>query len=226
MRLMTEAMLKGIKRPAAPNPGEALALVEQRLAELVEQRPNATLRDVAPELAELEATLADTRGTLASLHREEQRTAQLERVVDTLLPTEVPSAAAVWHAQRSAEARAALLREWGAWSAAELADRAGSSASNRAALASAWRTSGRVVGVEWRGRTIFPAFQFTADGQPRPELAGILGHLRRAGMSDWQTALWFATETGWLDDRRPIDVLDDEPDAVEAAAAGFDERPT
>jgi hypothetical protein len=219
-------------KDAAPDPeidtgpGKALERVERRLAALVAQRPDATVREVSRELAELETTLAGARGALVDASRERARTAQLEQVVDALLPTEVPSAAAVWHAQRSAQARTALLRECGAWSAAELADRAGSTAGNRSALASAWRTSGRVVGVEWHGRTVFPAFQFTADGQPRPKLAGILRHLRRAGLTDWQAALWFASPTGWLDDRRPVDVLDDDPEAVELAAAGFDQRPT
>lgn len=217
-------MISLINDDSTPTPEATLAAVERRL-NAIAQRPTATVGDVAPELAELEATLADTRGSLEAA-RGRTRAAQLERVVDALLPAEVPSAAAVWHAQRSAEARAALLREFGAWSAAELADRAGSSAANRGALAFSWRTSGRVVGVEWHGRTVFPAFQFTADAQPRPELAVILRHLRRADMTDWQTALWFVTETGWLDDRRPVDVLDEDPAAVEAAAANFDQRPS
>ena len=80
--------------------------------------------------------------------------------------------------------------------------------------------------MEWHGRIVFPAFQFGADGQPRPEIAAVLAQLRAAGLDDWQAALWFATPTGWLDDRRPVDVLDHEPDAVAAAAASFDDRPT
>jgi hypothetical protein len=143
-----------------------------------------------------------------------------------VLPAQVPSAAGVWHAQRSAEARLELVREWGAWSAAEVADRAGSNAGNRSALASAWRTAGRALGVEWNGKTVFPAFQFGADGQPRPVIGGVLAHLRRAGLSDWQAALWFTSPSGWLDDRRPVDLLDDDPEAVETAAAHFDARPT
>ena len=174
----------------------------------------------------LEDSLAHTRGELEAIARNGQRTAQLERVVEALLPAEVPSPAGVWHAQRSAEARLELVREWGAWSAAEVADRAGSTAGNRSALASAWRTAGRALAVEWHGRTVYPAFQFGADGQPRPVIGAALAHLHRAGLSDWQAALWFTSPTGWLDDRRPVDLLDDDPAAVEAAAARFDERPT
>jgi uncharacterized protein (DUF2384 family) len=53
-----------------------------------------------------------------------------------------------------------------------------------------------------------------------------LEHLRAAGLDDWQAALWFANPTGWLDDRRPVDVLAGEAEAVETAAAQFNDRPT
>jgi uncharacterized protein (DUF2384 family) len=38
--------------------------------------------------------------------------------------------------------------------------------------------------------------------------------------------LWFTSPNAWLDDRRPVDVLEDASAAVEGAAAGFGERPT
>jgi hypothetical protein len=57
-------------------------------------------------------------------------------------------------------------------------------------------------------------------------MAAVLAHLRRAGMTDWHAALWFTSPTGWLDDRRPVEVLDDDPSAVETAAGRFDKRLT
>lgn len=221
---MTMTRIKNITDDRTRHPDRTIAAVQRQLAALASRR-DERVGDIAPELAQLEAELTSVL-TVFEQARERQRSTQLERVIDAMLPDEVPSAPVAWHAQQSAEARAALLREWGAWSATEVADRAGSTASNRGALASSWRTSGRVLAVEWHGRPVYPAFQFTDDSQPRPELVRILGHLRRAGLTDWQAALWFATETGWLDDRRPIDLLDEEPDAVEAAAANFDQRPT
>jgi hypothetical protein len=172
----------------------------------------------APERARLAAIRATLEAAI--------RTGQLERVIDALLPHEVPPLASVWHAQRNAEARLAFVVEHGAWTAAEVADRAGSQATNRSALASSWRSAGRVIAVEWNGTTLFPAFQFDAAGQPRPAIATALTHLRAAGLSDWQQALWFNTGTGWLDDRRPVDVLDANPAAVVDAAAAFHDRPT
>jgi hypothetical protein len=214
---------------AINTPWQELVLIECTLADIVMHRPDATARELAGELARLEYALAAVRERLeAAAHAvaARRRSAQLEAVVEALLPAEVPSPAAVWHAQRSAEARLALVNEHGAWSAAEIAQRAGSTAANRSALASSWRTTGRALGVDWNRRTVFPAFQFGADGQPLPVIAAVLAHLRRAGLDDWQAALWFDAPTGWLDDRRPVDVLDQDPGAVETAAANFDERPT
>src|SRR4051812_2716920 len=186
---MTAENVNHIKAAGAAAPWDELAGVERRLAELVSQRPDATVRELAQELAELEEALAETRGRIEAIARHGQRTAQLERVVDALLPAEVPSAAGVWHAQRSAASRLELVREWGAWSAAEVADRAGSSAGNRSALASAWRAAGRALAVEWHGRTLFPPLQFGAGGQTRPGIGAALAFLRRTRLSDWQAAV-------------------------------------
>jgi hypothetical protein len=210
-------------------PWRELRNIERELAQIVAERPGATVGELAGELARLEHSLAEARETLeaaAGEVRTRQRSEQLARVVSSLLPPEVPPPAAVWHAQQTAQARLELLREWGAWSAGEVAERAGSTAANRSALASAWRAAGRIVGVEWNGRTVFPAFQFAPDGQPRPVIAQALSHLRRAGLSDWQTAVWFTSPTGWLEDRPPVDALDEDPEAVVSAAAAFDQRPT
>jgi hypothetical protein len=154
------------------------------------------------------------------------RTGRLERVIDALLPPGVPPLPAVWHAHRTAEAREECLREHGAWTASEVAERAGSKATNRSALASSWRSAGRIVGVEWHGQIVFPAFQFDAEAHPRAPIARVLSHLRDAGLGDWQQVLWFTTRTGWLNDRRPLDVIDSDPAAVVAAAAAFHDRPT
>jgi hypothetical protein len=39
-----------------------------------------------------------------------------------------------------------------------------------------------------------------------------------AGESDWGLALWWTSPSGWLGGRRPLDVLDAEPQAVVEAA--------
>lgn len=144
--------------------------------------------------------------------------ATMEKVIEALLPPlPVPSSAAVLQARRNAEARASLIREFGALTSAEVAERAGSRASNRAALANRWRQEGRIFHVTYQGATLYPAFQFDGEGQPRPVVAGIL-QILASRSTEWQLALWFLSANGWLGGRRPVDLLDTDPAAVREAA--------
>jgi DNA-directed RNA polymerase sigma subunit (sigma70/sigma32) len=158
-----------------------------------------------------------TRSLLADLARTVGTRQRLEDLIDVMLPESVPSPAEAWHAQQSAQARSELLKEFGALTAEQVADQAGSTASNRSALASRWHSEGRTIGVPFHGRTLYPAFQFR-DGRPSPivERAGAI--LRNRGLSGWSLALWFTTPSGWLWDRRPVDLLDEDPERVLAAA--------
>jgi hypothetical protein len=144
-----------------------------------------------------------------------------ESLVDVLMPaqTTMPTPAAVLQARRNAQARSALLEEFGALRSQEVADLAESRASNRAALANRWRAENRVIAVPVRDELLYPGFQFTAEGKPSPVVAAALEHLRSdPHVTDWQAALWFTSPTGWLGGRRPVDLLDEEPDAVIEAA--------
>lgn len=125
--------------------------------------------------------------------------------------------AADLQARRNEEARTALLEEFGVLTSAEVAERTGSRASNRAALANRWKQEGRIFSVSYEGATLYPAFQFDRDGQPLPVIARIIGALGGKG-NEWQLALWCISFNGWLRDRRPVDLLESEPQAVEEAA--------
>lgn len=146
---------------------------------------------------------------------------RFQDLIERLMPerVEVPAPAVVLQARRNAEARTALLGEFGALRSAEVAELAGSRAANRAALANRWRAENRVVAVPVGDELLYPGFQFTPEGRPRPAVGAALAILRSdAGLSDWQAALWFVGANGWLGGRRPVDLLEDDPGAVEAAA--------
>jgi hypothetical protein len=130
----------------------------------------------------------------------------------------VPSPPVVLQARRNAEARTRLLTEFGALTAAQVAELAGSEARNTSALAGRWRREGRILAVDHHGTTYYPGFQLDAEGKPRAVVADVLKWLTRPDMTSWQQALWFTTANGWLDGRRPVDLLDDEPQSVIAAA--------
>ncbi len=149
--------------------------------------------------------------------------AGLHDLVDSLTPDlRVPSAAAVAQARRNALARAELAREFGLLTSAEVAELAGSRARNRAALANRWTKEGRVFAVPHGGQLLWPGFQFDAQGQPRPVVAEVLRSFADEP-SPWALALWFTSHTGWLDGRRPVDLLETEPGAVVEAARAENE---
>lgn len=145
---------------------------------------------------------------------------QLEQLVEQMTPElSLPSEPKLRQARRNAEARTQLLQEFGALTGDQIGEEH-SQAQNRHALAARWRKEGRVFGVPYRGQTLYPAFQFDAvSGEVKPSIRDVLVHLPRDRMSEWESALWWTAANGWLGGRRPVDVLDDEPEAVAAAAA-------
>ncbi len=138
-------------------------------------------------------------------------------LIEAMLPREeVPSPTAVLQARRNAAARDQLLREFGGLASGEVAERAGSRAKNRAALANRWKQEKRIFSVPHQGAEIFPGFQFDEHGQPREAIRDIVAAL--GGSSPWELALWFISANGWLDGRRPVDLLDVDSLAVGQAA--------
>jgi hypothetical protein len=172
--------------------------------------------------AEREGTLdAPTMATLSAFQNLVVHGRAADRLIDALMPESiaVPTPAAVLQARRNAEARSALLGEFGALRSHEVADLAESRASNRAALANRWRAENRLVAVPVRDELLYPGFQFNAEGKPKPGIGPAIGWLRSdPHTTDWQVALWFVTPTSWLGGRRPVDLLDEEIDAVVDAA--------
>src|SRR5437868_3434412 len=103
--------------------------------------------------AEREGTVdAPTMATLRALRNLIAHGGAVDRLVEALMPEEiaVPTPAAVLQARRNAQARSALLEEFGALRSQEVADLAESRASNRAALANRWRAENRVLAVPLR----------------------------------------------------------------------------
>lgn len=142
---------------------------------------------------------------------------QMSELIDSLTPRVVPTPAMVLQARRNSAARAALMQEFGLLTSAEVADLTESQAENRAALASRWKREGRIFAVKHHGQDYFPGFQLTAEGRPREAVARILAALGRA--RGWETALWFTAANGYLGGRRPVDLLESDPEPVVEAAA-------
>lgn len=197
----------------------SLAVDEQKIA-LAELGPHIKsmkfgANDVVM-LAALEAGKAAELTQLAQLVASEK--IQTERLVNAMFTRRTVSAQAAQQAQRNADARQELIDEFGLYSGEQVADLSGSRARNRFATASRWLADGRIFAVEHMGTRAYPAFQFGTDGNPRPVIQRVLKAFEPYGLDGWETALWFTTATGWLDDRRPVDLLVGAADDVVAAA--------
>jgi hypothetical protein len=143
----------------------------------------------------------------------------IDRLADAMTPPiPVPTAPVVLQARRNAVARTELMNEFGVLTSAQVAELAGSEAKNTSALAGRWRREGRLIAVDHQGTTYYPGFQLDPEGRPRPVVADVLSHLSQLDTTPWQQALWFMAANGWLDGRRPVDLLDDQPGAVVSAA--------
>lgn len=75
----------------------------------------------------------------------------------------------------------------------------------------------RIFAVTHGNATYVPSFQFDEKGRPRPTVAKVIGILGK-DTSDWGLALWFTAPNGWLEGKRPVDLLNDDPEEVVQAA--------
>ena len=155
-------------------------------------------------------------------HLAARQTTELERLIE-ILEVAMPALPVRQHpdvveqACRNVEFRAEFLKRYDALDAGQVGGRLHSKAGDTTDSAQAWRNDGKIFGVERQGRVLYPAFQFGGDGRPKPVVADVLRALGKRG--PWQIASWFATPNGWLsDDRRPVDVMDTDPEAVVNAA--------
>jgi hypothetical protein len=182
----------------------------------------AAIEQIRPEREEVVVVAADH--TVATqVKRLATVLAQSEQLSDRLIdamfvPGNTASPATVRQAQRNAEVRQELAGEFGLYDSDQVADLAGSTANNRSATASRWLAAGKIFAVNHRGARLYPGFQFGFDGHPRPVIATVLKVFDAYGLDGWETALWFTTASGWLDDQRPVDLLTREPEQVVDAA--------
>ena len=146
--------------------------------------------------------------------------AEMERIIEAVVPalTNRKTPAFIDQARRNAEARAAFMQDYEVLDADQMHELFGSKARNRSALAARWRSDKKIFAVQRGGRFLYPAFQFDAQGLPRKVISKVLAALGDA-VGGWQTALWFVTPNGWLNGKKPVDLLERKPDAVLDAAA-------
>ena len=168
--------------------------------------PNPVVSMVSARDDDEAAALADLISAARVMRRSQTEAARA--VMAALLPAEklTLGPAMLRQLERNAAARQALAEEFGLLSSAEVARRAGSSATNAAALASRWRGLGQVFAVDVEGSARFPGFQFDADGRPLPVVADVVAALGSV-FTGWELALWFTGGSASLEGVRPVDAM-------------------
>lgn len=105
--------------------------------------------------------------------------------------------------------------EW--YDALSICKGAGFSDSNPSAQPNRWKRDGKVFALR-RGKTdVYPAYAFGDDFRPLPAMKDVLCVFKDK-KSDLKIAAWFASVNSWLRDKRPLDVIGTNPEAVIKAA--------
>ncbi len=151
---------------------------------------------------------------LVAAQREHERETQ---VLDAMLPPiETMTDVAATQIRWNAIARESAVTEFGALTSAQLATARAARTTNPHTTTSRWLSAKRVFAIDTAAGRLFPAFQFT-DGEPRPVIGRVLKALG-GQLRGWEVLLWFTGSNGYLGGARPVDLLDEAPDEVVAAA--------
>jgi hypothetical protein len=156
---------------------------------------------------------------LESLQPQAARPAPLAVLIEEAMTPDLSADAPLMqHVRANAAAREALIREFGLLSSADVAELAGSTAGNRAALAHRWKSTGQIFGLAYRGEEGFPAFQFDPETRrPRAAVREVVARLAPV-YGGWSLALWFLSANAFLGGVRPVDRLVESPQKVVEAA--------
>lgn len=104
--------------------------------------------------------------------------------------------------------------EFGLLDAAQVGLRAGSRAKVTRSWASQKHRDRQLLGVRRRNRFVYPGFQLDPLGEIRTAIPAVLANFDHARWPEEHVALWFLSANGWLGGRRPVDVMDGDPETV------------
>jgi len=188
-----------------PNPTEAARLLARRL----EQAESATTPwedQVLLMFAQVLKTWKFNNGLESAIEGERNSDGTM------------PEAMAPELLSRYEKARTSAVEEFGLLRSEDLARAIHSTAENVSLVASKWRRKGEIFAVNYGGKLGYFAFQLDPmTGRPKPAIAAIIDAFP-ANTDGWRLALWLTSASPRLANRRPVDVLDKDPDKVIEAA--------
>lgn len=197
-----------MSRSATKEPNDAIRALLNRIDGM-----RAASRLIIDQLAETLAAAKERKLTMEvrEVINELERQS-MQDLVDQIEPRR-PSAMRVELEKRSIDA---VLQgtEW--HTAAEIGRQLDPKAANLHATVNRWQHSGRIFGVDHRGRKIYPSYLFDPTWQPLPAVKKVLEILH--GYSPFRVAAWFESTSSALKGKRPREVIARDPEAVVAAA--------
>lgn len=152
-------------------------------------------------------------------HREQTLNRSIKALESVLshLPEEIEPSPQIARSVQASENRwRRMAREFPMLDSSQVASLLGISATNRN-KASQLAKQGKILGVVRGNRTLYPSFEFDLEaGKVRPVVAEVV---KTAGDRWAAESLlqWFCAPNGFLDGRRPVDVIEDEQTLVAAA---------
>jgi len=151
--------------------------------------------------------------------RKENSEARITQLLRAVAPPDPLADIELKVAEDTADLRREFLERVPVSTSAEVHQRARFPGNNPSQTVHRWRKQGKIFSINYGGRDLYPSFQFGDDGRPLPIVAELLEILARdKDRSDWDNALWFAADSGWLDGQTPVDLLQSDPALVKQAA--------
>ncbi len=150
---------------------------------------------------------------------EARKVEKLKALVELLTP-DVPSAnTLVREARMIASARQSVIESTQWLTAEQLSTLAGFSLTNPSAQPNKWKAKRMIFAINIKGTDYFPVYALDPDKNHRPLkiLTNILEVFSNK-KDGWGAAYWFAGMNGFLDGKRPQDILYSNPEGVLAAA--------
>ena len=177
-------------------------------------------RDLPEAQKESLKTFADALVRVSGTIDESRLEVAIGKLAEVLLPDALEEARGVIAAD-NLELRDRFVHEVPQLTSIEISRKSGAGAKNEYATAARWKKSGDIFSVQHRGKEFYPAFQLQ-DGRPHPAVRAVLVALPPS-MTAWQKAFWFVSSNGWLEDKAPVNLLDDQNALVDAAMREHEE---
>jgi len=173
----------------------------------------------AYEVQSVQRVLAQHFRSLIAAARQENSEARITQLLRAVAPADPLADVELKVAEATVDLRREFLERVPVLTSAQLHERAGFPGSNPSQTGLRWRKQGKLFSINHGGRELYPAFQLGPDGRPLPIVSELLAILARdPERTEWDNALWFAGESGWLDGKTPLELLQSEPALVKQAA--------